>query len=66
MPNKITPQLIDRYQELEKDLQAFYAQRNEEIIDLHNNGRWSIPELAEKYKLTRQRVHKIIKAAKKK
>lgn len=66
MANKITPQVIEKYQELEKELQEFYDQRNEEIIDLYNNGRWSVKELAEKYKLTRQRVHKIVKGSKEK
>ena len=45
---------------MEKDLQEYYRQRNEEIRNAYNTGQWSLVELAKKYILTRQRVYKIV------
>jgi Mor family transcriptional regulator len=64
MPNKITPQMIEKYKEVEQELEEFYRQRNDEIIAAYKSGSWTFVELAKKYNISRQRVYKIIKEGK--
>lgn len=52
---------LNKIDALTKELNDLYEERNAEIRRLYETGDWTYQRLAEKFRLTRQRVEKIVK-----
>jgi predicted DNA-binding protein YlxM (UPF0122 family) len=56
-----TEKQLNQIERLASELQELYEERNKEIARLYDTGDWTLQQLADKFRLTRQRVERIVK-----